>query len=136
MIFPRKYYRPRSYLLLLLIHLIPMLGKYLKILTSQALSIFKRSNKVEDLTFPKFSSDKNDFCNGCHFCEKICPTSAIKLEFKGKKLQSFRLDLLNCTRCQICILACPEALIAEMKMSLRCLDISKDELYLESAPNL
>jgi formate hydrogenlyase subunit 6/NADH:ubiquinone oxidoreductase subunit I len=112
-----------------------MTSKYLKVLFKLILGVLKKTSMQQDLTFPKFNSDKNDACESCHFCEKICPTSAIKLDFKGKKLQHFRLDLLSCTRCQICIQVCPHGLIAETSQGLKCLDPSHDELYLESAPH-
>jgi formate hydrogenlyase subunit 6/NADH:ubiquinone oxidoreductase subunit I len=113
-----------------------MTRKYITVLIRQILSIFKNTNLQEDLTFPKFASDRNDFCESCHFCEKICPTSAIKLDFKGKKLQHFKLDLASCTRCQICIQVCPENLLVQTKQNLKCLDPEKDELVLESTSHI
>jgi len=135
MIFPKNYYRSHSYIVLFLTHFFPMTAKYLKVLVKQIFTIAKKKNISKDLTFPKFSSDRNDLCESCLFCEKICPTQAIKLIFKGKKIQHFALNMAQCTRCQICIQVCPESLLAEKSISLVCLELEEEKMWMESTPS-
>ena len=134
MIFPKRHYQTVSYFVLIMIHFIPMTVKYFKVLSRQIYFIFKKSNIVNQLMFPHFDSDVKDKCFDCHFCEKVCPTNAIQLSFKGKNLTQFRLDLIQCTRCQICQQACPEKLIGRLGVNLQCTDLNSHQNYIDSFP--
>ncbi len=76
------------------------------------LSILKSARKVctkkyqESLSLPlgyrgyiKIDEKK---CIGCGLCEKICPTSAIKIK-EGKA----SVDYAKCTFCGLCVRYCP-----------------------------
>ena len=77
-------------------------------------------------TYPKFRGKiifDPQKCNGCGLCRVVCPTGAIKL---GKKIKRMRIknvvykrvlhpikaiDLGRCVRCGLCVDSCPRKAI-------------------------
>ena len=80
-------------------------------------TIFKHSfKKPVTVKYPEQKIDiPNEFrglhswhsnkCCGCHLCEKVCPTGAIKIEYNQEK-NKFSIDLKKCIFCGNCMYYC------------------------------
>lgn len=54
------------------------------------------------LGMPRISAERCDY--GCHSCEEVCPTQAIRLDTRGHLAS---LDYGRCIACQLCVEVCP-----------------------------
>ena len=58
-----------------------------------------------------------ELCTGCGLCMRICPDHCIevvgekKAEGKGRRHQSFKLDIHRCMFCDLCVEVCPTGAI-------------------------
>ncbi len=50
---------------------------------------------------------RTELCTGCGYCEKVCPTGALKLE-SGEQEAVLTFDVYRCIKCGLCASWCPE----------------------------
>lgn len=82
--------------------------------------------KVKE-TFPRFRGTltvEKDKCTGCGLCKMVCPSDAIKLGKKYKKIKVGKvvhshlihpiksIDMGKCMRCGLCVDICPVKIIS------------------------
>jgi len=78
---------------------------------ARALSETKIVSRVS-LSWHNYGNIKllSEYCNGCGFCARICPTHALNL-ITAKKEVSLQFDVYRCINCGLCTELCPEEVI-------------------------
>ena len=82
-------------------------------------SLYNDSKELRHLYSPSYpvlrlNQEGESSCTSCTLCEKICPTSALKIKSLGNKRlisgdlpEEFELDLELCNKCDLCRVVCP-----------------------------
>lgn len=79
---------------------------FLKTSLRYAIRTFIRTFQVTLMTVPTQHKDMTRLCVGCGICLGICPVNAIDLK-ANKGVMTVDFDYSRCTKCDMCIKACP-----------------------------